>query len=93
MGLFFEWDETKAKSNLEKHTVSFEEAATVFGDAWELTIHDPLHSKEDDRFISIGHSYRGRLLVVVYTERGDNIRVISARSATRKEKRDYEEAK
>lgn len=93
MSLFFGWDETKARSNIEKHTVSFEEATTVFGDPYEVTIHDPAHSIEEDRFISIGHSFRSRLLVVVYTERENNIRIISARLATRKEKRIYEEAK
>ncbi len=93
MSLFFGWDETKARSNIEKHTVSFEEATTVFGDPCEVTIHDPAHSIEEDRFISIGHSFRGRLLVVVYTEWENNIRIISARLAIRKEKKIYEEAK
>ena len=93
MSLFFEWDDAKARTNFKKHAVSFEESTTVFGDPGEITIHDPTHSIEEDRFISIGHSYRGRVLVVVYTDRRDNIRIISARLATRKEKENYEEAK
>ena len=93
MSLFFEWDDSKARTNFEKHAVSFEEATTVFGDPGEITIHDPAHSIEEDRFISIGHSYRGRLLVVVYTDRRDIIRIISARLATRKEKENHEETK
>jgi uncharacterized protein len=91
MSLAFEWDEEKAKQNLKKHRVSFEEASTVFGDPLALTIPDPLHSEEEDRFITLGESHRRRLLVVVSTERGDKIRLISARVATRRERKDYEE--
>ena len=91
MALNFEWDEDKAKSNLAKHAVSFEEAATVFGDPLSLTIHDPIHSQVEDRFIIIGNSYQRKLLVVVHTERGDNIRIISARRAAKRERMNYEE--
>jgi len=91
MGLTFEWDEKKARKNLKKHGVSFEEAATVFGDPLSLTIDDPLHSKHEKRFVTMGESIRRRILVVVHTERGDNIRIISARVATRRERRIYEE--
>jgi uncharacterized DUF497 family protein len=91
MSLAFEWDEEKAKINLKKHRVSFEEASTVFGDPLALTIPDPLHSEEEDRFITLGESPRKRLLVVVATERGDKIRIISARVATPRERKDYEE--
>lgn len=66
--LTFEWDANKARTNLSKHGMSFEEASTVFADARSLTIPDPLHSKAEDRFISLGTSHRGKLLVVVHTE-------------------------
>ena len=90
MALSFEWNETKASSSFKKHGVSFEEATTVFGDTLSFTISDPLHSVEEDRFIIIGHSYRNRLVVVVHTERGDKIRIISARLATKGERNFYE---
>lgn len=89
--LTFEWDATKAESNLAKHAVSFEEAATVFGDPVSITIPDPAHSQTEVRFVILGHSHHGRLLVVVHTERGDNIRIISARLASRHERKQYEE--
>jgi uncharacterized DUF497 family protein len=92
MPLGFEWDERKARTNLAKHDVSFEEATTVFGDPVSLTIPDPAHSQAEDRFILLGRSHRRRLLVVVHTERGDNIRIISARPASRRERQDYEES-
>ena len=91
MGLIFEWDEKKAKQNLKKHSVSFEEATTVFGDPLSLTISDPLHSEEEERFVTAGESSKRRLLVVVHTEEGDNIRIISARLATRRERKSYAE--
>ena len=91
MPLNFEWDENKAKSNLAKHAVSFAEATTVFSDPLSLTIPDPAHSQVEDRFIIIGSSYQRKLLVVVHTERGDNIRIISARRATKRERMNYEE--
>jgi uncharacterized DUF497 family protein len=92
MPLGFEWDDDKARSNVAKHGVSFEEAATVFADPLSLTIPDPGHSQAEDRFVIIGCSYQGKLLVVVHTERGDNIRVISARRASKRERKTYEEA-
>ena len=91
MRLEFAWDDDKAKKNLKKHGVSFEEASTIFGDPLALTIPDPLHSEEEDRFITLGESHRRRLLVVVSTDRGETIRIISARVATRQERKDYEE--
>jgi uncharacterized protein len=65
MSLAFEWDDKKARENVKKHGISFEEASTVFGDPLARTIHDPLHSEEEDRFVSLGESHRRRLLVVV----------------------------
>ena len=91
MALVFEWDHQKAKTNLAKHGVSFDEACTVFKDEMSITIGDPLHSDDEDRFVVIGRSFRNRILVVVHTDRGDRIRIISARSATRKERIHYEE--
>ena len=87
----FEWDQAKAESNLEKHSVTFDEAATAFGDPLSLTISDPDHSDDEERFVLLGESYGGRLLVVVHTERGERIRIISARLATRNERVNYEE--
>ncbi len=88
--LTFEWDPQKAQSNIEKHGVSFEEASTAFRDPFSLTIDDPLHSKDEARMVQFGISNRNRLVVVVHTERGDNIRIISARKATKKERNQYE---
>lgn len=87
-----EWDADKARANAAKHGVTFEEAATVFSDPLELTILDPSHSVEEDRYVSVGTSAAGRLVVIGYTERGSKIRVISARRATMREQHDYEEA-
>lgn len=92
MPLNFEWDKAKASANLRKHGVCFEEAATVFADEQSLTIPDPDHSQVENRFILLGTSYRGKMLVVVHTERGDSIRIISARPASRRERQQYEEA-
>ena len=89
--LLFEWDINKAKKNLRIHGISFDEASTAFKDILSVTIHDPLHSDEEDRFILIGNSYKNRLLVVVHTEKETKVRIISARRATRKEKMQYEE--
>jgi uncharacterized DUF497 family protein len=86
----FEWDPDKERSKIERHGVDFTEAATVFGDSLELTIADPDHSVGELRFLSIGHSVRNRILVVSYTEREDRIRIISARTALPKERRQYE---
>jgi uncharacterized DUF497 family protein len=88
--LSFEWDAKKGESNVEIHGVSFEEASSIFGDPLSLTIDDPLHSTTEVRMVQIGMSHKNRLLVVVFTERGDNIRIISARQATKKERRYYE---
>jgi len=91
MGITFEWDEEKAQINLKKHGVSFEEAGSVFARRLSLTIADPLHSDEEDRFVTLGESSSGRLLVVVSTDRGETVRIISARVATRRERKNYEE--
>ena len=74
----FEWDPDKAARNLAKHGVSFPEAATVFGDPLAMTYGDPDHSREEDRFLTFGHSSAGRLLVVSHTDRDDRTRIISA---------------
>ena len=88
----FEWDSAKEKSNLRKHQVGFSEAKTVFGDPLALTVQDPTHSFDENRFLSMGRSEADRLIVVSYTERhGDMIRIISARLASRKERRKYEQ--
>jgi uncharacterized protein len=92
MPLNFQWDENKARTNLTKHGVSFEEATTVFGDPLSLTIPDPAHSQVEDRWIVLGQSHQRKLLVVVHTERGDSIRIISARRAGRRERKSYEES-
>lgn len=91
MGVHFEWAVNKATANIAKHGVSFEEAATVFRDPLALIFDDEDHSDEELREIIIGHSDNNRLLLVCFTERDDVIRVISARKATRRERRDYEE--
>jgi uncharacterized DUF497 family protein len=88
--LSFKWDFKKAEINENKHDVSFHEASTVFADSLSLTISDPFHSDDENRFIIIGISYKNRILTVVHTERGDNIRIISARKATKKERTTYE---
>jgi uncharacterized DUF497 family protein len=88
--LEFEWDPDKAASNAAKHGVSFEEAATVFGDPFSLTAYDPDHSQDEDRYITMGSSVDNRLLLVSHTDREDRIRIISARLATRRERKAYE---
>ena len=88
----FEWDEDKATANSSKHGVSFEEAKTVFDDSLYVDFYDPDHSSDEHRYIIIGESQRGRLLIISYTERDDDvIRLISAREATRREREAYEE--
>jgi len=87
----FEWDEQKAKANLRNHRVSFEEAVTVFDDPLSITIPDPDHSKSERRFLDIGRSENERIIVVSYTHRRKATRIISARIATRAERRKYEE--
>lgn len=92
MSMTFEWDAEKAAANAQKHGVRFEEAATAFADPLSITIPDPEHSVGEERYILIGRSLVSRLLVVVHLERGVSVRLISARLATRRERRDYEEA-
>jgi hypothetical protein len=89
----FEWDRRKAETNREKHGVRFEEAVTVFRDPLGRVHVDPHHSDWEPREILIGHSSRGRLLLVAFTDRRGTIRVISARRATPGERRDYEESR
>jgi uncharacterized protein len=90
MAVIFEWDGRKARANLMKHQVSFAEAASVFSDPYSITIADPVHSLYEDRRILIGATRSLRLLVVVHTERGERIRILSARQATRAEQEQYE---
>ena len=90
MGYTFEWDPRKAASNFKKHGISFSEATSVFRDPLSFTISDPDHSESEERFVDLGLSHRGRLLVVSYIERGDIIRIISARRASRSEQRQHE---
>jgi hypothetical protein len=87
----FEWDREKAASNLERHGVSFDEASSAFADPLSSTILDPDHSDDEARFVLIGQAFSGRLLVVVHTDRGESIRLISARLATRRERKQYEQ--
>jgi uncharacterized DUF497 family protein len=87
----FEWNPRKAEINHRKHGVPFNEAATVFGDELAITVLDPDHSDDEDRFITIGWSNRRRLLIVSHTDRGNRIRIISARELTQSERKDYEE--
>ena len=91
MGLTFEWDNKKAAANHRKHGVSFEEAASAFGDPLSLTIPDPEHSEAEERCVLLGMTERRRLVVVVHTEQADTVRLMSARLATPAERRDYEE--
>lgn len=86
----FEWDRNKAAGNIAKHKVSFEEAATVFGDPLSDTFDDPDHSAGERRFLIIGHSENGRLLIVAHTDDGETVRIISAREPTRSERETYE---
>ncbi|MBD2778722.1 BrnT family toxin [Iningainema tapete] len=91
MTIDFDWDNEKAKVNIRKHGVSFTDATTVFDDPLSITLDDTLHSQEEDRFLIIGYSQQQMLLVVAYTYRGNNIRIISARIATRRERKIYEQ--
>lgn len=86
----FEWNEQKAFGNESKHGVSFSEAVTVFADPLSLTACDPDHSVDEDRYITMGITIEGRLVVVIHTDRDQRIRIISAREATRAERKDYE---
>ena len=87
----FEWNENKAIANLSKHGVSFEEAKTIFDDPFYVDFYDPDHSENEERYLIVGESSQGRLLIVSYAERKDSIRLISAREVTRKEREIYEE--
>jgi uncharacterized DUF497 family protein len=92
VAIVFEWDPNKAAGNARKHDVTFEEAATVFQDDLSVTVRDPDHSTVEERFITVGMSSQNRLLMIAHTERGDTIRIISARELTPMERRQYEEA-
>ncbi len=87
----FEWNPEKAKTNFRKHRVSFAEAATVFGDPLGITIYDPDHSRNEDRYLTVGKTEHGRAVVVAHTDRSNRTRIISARELTRAERKDYEE--
>ena len=87
----FEWDPDKAARNRRKHRVSFHEAATVFGDPLAVTYHDPDHSVSEKRFITVGMSRADRVLIMTHSDRGENIRIISARKTTLRERKHYEE--
>ena len=91
MGYEFEWDPGKASENLRKHGVSFEEASTAFGDPLAMLMTDPDHSVDEERYLLLGSSMRRTLLVVAFAERPPRTRLISARPATRRERRRYEE--
>jgi len=87
----FEWDPDKAKQNRRKHRVSFHEAATVFGDPFSVTYPDPDHSASEQRFITVGMSSAGRVLIVAHLDRNEIIRIISARKTTQRERKQHEE--
>ena len=87
----YEWDEEKAARNLEKHGISFADAATVFNDPLYVDFYDPDHSSDEQRYLVIGMSREGHLVIVSYTERNDVIRLISAREVTSAERKAYEE--
>ena len=91
MPIKFEWDKRKARQNLRKHQVDFTEGSTVLADPLSITISDPDHSEDEERWVTMGLSNRQRLLVVVHTEEEETIRIISARTADRLERRKYEE--
>ena len=91
MGYVFEWDSRKAESNLKKHGISFDEATTIFGDPLSLLMDDPKHSSDEQRFLVIGLSVQHRLLVAAFAERPPRTRIISARLATRHERKQYEQ--
>jgi uncharacterized DUF497 family protein len=89
--MHFDWDPAKAVANLSKHGVSFDEASTVFADGLSATARDPDHSRGEARLLTFGMSSAGRVLVVSHTDRGETVRIISARTATRHERKMYEE--
>jgi len=90
MALDFEWDQIKSRQNSKKHGISFREGATAFADSLSYTISDPEHSIGEHRFLLLGRSSSGRLLVISHTERGDRIRIINVRRATNRERKHYE---
>jgi len=90
--VIYEWDPKKAKANLRKHRVSFEQAATVFLDPLAITYPDPDHSDEEFREITVGHSAKLGVIFLSHTQRGNRIRIIGARKATRSERKQYEES-
>ncbi len=89
--MIFDWDNNKAKINLSKHQVSFDEAKTVFNDPLYIDFYDPDHSESEERYLILGRSSQGNLLIVAYTERENTIRIISARKVTKAERNAYEE--
>ncbi len=89
--MIFDWDNNKAKTNLSKHQVSFDEAKTVFRDPLYIDFYDPDHSEDEERYLIVGKSSQGNLLIVSYTERENLIRIISARKVTKAERKVYEE--
>lgn len=91
MAFAFEWDPEKAAANEQKHGITFDEAATAFGDPFGIVVDDPRHSAGEVRLALLGYSQANRLLAVMFTERGDRMRLISARTATRRERHQYEE--
>jgi len=93
VGIQFEWDAQEANENLKKHRVSFDEAKTVFHDLMLISVIDEEHSVDEERYITVGMSGRGRLVLVAHTDREGHVRIISARKATRKEERFYAEAR
>lgn len=88
-----DWNKNKVASNLSRHGISFEESKTVFDDPLYVDFYDPYHSEDEERYLIVGESNRGRLLIVSYTERGDSIRLISAREVTRTEREAYKNGK
>lgn len=89
--MVYEWDSGKAAANLKKHRIAFAEAATVFLDPLAVTYQDPDHSEGEQRYVTIGQSTRGRVILVAHLDRGDRVRIISARRATRKEAHEFRE--
>jgi uncharacterized protein len=89
--MIFEWDTNKAAKNLSKHQVSFDEAKTVFDDPLYIDFYDPDHSEAEERYLIVGRSNQGKILIVSYTERNNSIRIISARKVTKAERKVYEE--
>lgn len=92
MGATFEWDPLKDETNRRKHGVSFTEAISAFMDPLSITIPDPDHSIEEERFLLLGENHKGQLLVVSHTDRHDRIRIISVRKADHRERKEYEQA-